>query len=370
MKALHFAIAYRTNGTQKGPAAAHVRYITRAQDGAAAHVGYVTRTTQHTREDLVATGYGNLPAWAGNDPAAFFAESDRWERVNGRSATQITASLPRTLGRGELIATVETFLQSQLGTSHAYVWGIHETTASDGGTYPHVHIAFSERQDRGQAQTPQQYFSQQVNPKERAFNHRQWPYAARQAWSDTLNVALEASGVPERVSARSFRDQGIAWQTAQYIDRQTLQRNKALLHEREHTHDTPEMNAKRAQEWEARKRALGLTPDMGQDDVVRRIGDASRARRSAPSEPPQRARAVDLEDAQKVTQEKLSQVRALRQAEEHYTKNPGQIRTPAHLAAIAKVLHDEGQDQGRVRRRLRWERDDEQERGRTHARNW
>ena len=73
MKALHFAIAHRTNGTQKGPAAAHVRYITRAQEGAEAHVGYVTRTTQRTREDLVATGYGNLPAWAHDDPAAFFA---------------------------------------------------------------------------------------------------------------------------------------------------------------------------------------------------------------------------------------------------------------------------------------------------------
>jgi hypothetical protein len=70
MRALHFSVAYRTRGTQKAPAQAHVRYITRAQASAAEHVGYVTRTTQHTREDLVASGYGNLPAWAQGDPAA------------------------------------------------------------------------------------------------------------------------------------------------------------------------------------------------------------------------------------------------------------------------------------------------------------
>jgi hypothetical protein len=367
MKALHFAIAHRRKGTQKGSAVAHVRYITRAQDGAAAHVGYVTRTTQATREDLVASGFGNLPDWAHNDPAAYFDAADRWERANGRTATQITAALPRALGRGELVATVETFLQSQLGKSHAYVWGIHETVASDGGQYPHVHIAFSERPTRS-GMEPQAHFSV-ANRKNALFNHRQWPVAARQAWSDTLNVALEASGSPERVSARSFLDQGVAWQTAQYIDRKTLQRNKALLHERERTHDTPEMHAKRAQEWETRKRELGITRDMGVDEKVRCIGDASRARLTASIEPPQRTRTHDLETAEKATQEKLNQVRALRQAEEHYIKNPGQIRTPAHLAAVAKVLHDDGQEHARVWRRRR-ERGDEQDRGRPYAREW
>jgi hypothetical protein len=306
--------------------------------------------------------------WANSDPAAYFEAADRWERANGRTATQITAALPRALGRGELMATVEAFMQTQLGTSHAYVWGIHETVASDGGRYPHVHIAFSER-PTASGLDQRRTFSVE-NPKNTLFHHRQWPYAARQAWSDTLNVALEASGSPERVSARSFQDQGMHWQTAQYIDRKTLQRNKGLLNERERTHDTPEMNAKRAQEWEARKRALGLTRDMGLDEVVRRIGDASRTRLNAAIEPPQRTRAVDLDNAHTATQEKLNQVRALRQAEEHYTRNPGQIRTSAHLAAIAKVLQDEGQEHVRVRRRRLWERDDEQERGQTYAREW
>jgi hypothetical protein len=367
MKALHFAIAHRRKGTQQGSAVAHVRYITRVQDGAAAHVGYVTRTTQTTREDLVASGYGNLPDWAHNDPATYFAEADRWERANGRTATQITAALPRALGRGEVHATVEAFIQSQLGTSHAYVWGIHETVASDGGRYPHVHIAFSERPARhGLAQAAT--FSV-ANPKNTTFHDRQWPSAARQAWSDTLNVALEAAGASERVSARSFRDQGMDWQTAQYIDRKTLQRNKSLLHERARTEDTPEMLATRTQEWESRKRELGLTRGMEREEVVRRIGDASRARLTTTIEPLQRTRTLDLDDAYKATQDKLSQVRALRQAEEHYTNNPGEMRTPAHLAAIAKVLHDDAQDHGRVPRRRRV-RDDEPERTRTYAREW
>jgi hypothetical protein len=443
MRALHFTVAYRTQGTKKAPAQAHVRYITRAQASAAEHVDYVTRTTQQTREDLVASGYGNLPTWAHNDPAAFFAESDRWERANGRTATQMTAALPRALGRGELIATVESFIHSQLGKAHGYVWGIHETVASDGGRYPHVHIAFSERQDTGRVQTPQEYFSQRVNLKDRSFNSRQWPYAARQAWSDTLNVALEASGSPERVSARSFRDQGVGWQAAQYIDRQTLQRDKSLLRQRERAEDTPEALAKRAQEWETRKRQLGITRDMDREEIIQRIGDASRSRLNTSIAPQQRTRTwgsdqldsmshvnprppqnhqeseartrgpvignkrsmiyhelhhknygdihpnnqVHFRSAQDAeaagfrrarndhygegtgVAQKLEHVRQLRRAEEYYVSHPGILRPPAHLAAIAKVLHEDTQDHGRVRRRRR-ERDDEQERTRTHAREW
>lgn len=364
MRALHFSVAHRTKGTKQAPAQAHVRYITRAQASAAEHVGYVTRTTQETREDLVATGYGNLPPWAGDDPAAFFAESDRWERMNGRTATQITAMLPRELARAELPTAVETFVRSQLGTAHAYVWGIHETQASDGGRHPHVHIAFSERPTQV-GMSPQAHFST-ANPKETTFHHRQWPYAARQAWSDTLNVALEASGATDRVSARSFKDQGVDWQATEYIKRQILRQDKSLLHQRgQQLADTPDALAKRTQEWEARKQELGLTPGMAREEMTQRIGEASRARLQAPVETPQRSRAGDLDAAQ----ERLQEVRALRQAEEHYTQNPHELRTPSHLAAIAKVLQEDAQEHGRVRRRGR-QRDDDQERGRTPAREW
>ena len=93
MKSLHFAIGTRTKGTQKGAAQAHVRYIMRTPDQAADHAAYVTRSSGQVREDLVATGTGNLPDWAAGDPIAFFTEADRWERANGRTATQITAAL-------------------------------------------------------------------------------------------------------------------------------------------------------------------------------------------------------------------------------------------------------------------------------------
>jgi hypothetical protein len=210
--------------------------------------------------------------------------------------------LPRALNREQLVGTTQAFIQSQLGTSHAYVWGIHETVASDGGRYPHAHIAFSERRDTGRAQTPHEYFTPQVNPKERVFSQRQWPFAARQAWSDTLNVTLEAAGAPDRVSARSFRDQGIDWQAAQYIDRQTLQRDKARLHQRERTEDTPEALVKRTQEWEARKRQLGLTQEMSHAEIVQRIGEASRTRLRSEREMPARVLHPDLSPANNVQQ--------------------------------------------------------------------
>jgi hypothetical protein len=379
MRALHFAVAYRTRGTKQAPAQAHVRYITRAQVGAAEHVGYVTRTTQPTREDLVATGYGNLPAWAQDDPATFFAAADTFERVNGRTATQITAMLPRALGRAELVATVEAFVQSQLGTAHAHVWGIHETMASDGGRYPHVHIAFSERKDTGMAHTPREYFSQQVNPKERTFSARDWPFAARQAWSDTLNAALEAAWSADRVSARSFRDQGMDWQTAGYIDRQTLQRDKALLRQRTRVEDTSEAVAKRTQEWEARKHELGITHGMERQAIVQRIGDHSRehlrrerVERNILTRGVTGMSETELHEYLQRKEAQLDTARTLRRAEQHYVAHPEQVRSVNHLAAVAKLAQStQGDDDaGQVLRRKRTHQDDEQERGRTHAREW
>jgi hypothetical protein len=378
MKTLHFDIAHRTKGTQQGPAQAHVRYITRAGEGAGAeaHAAYVTRTTQQLREDLIDTGTGNLPAWANGNPVTFFAAADQWERVNGRTATQLTAALPRELSPSQQRDAVEAFVSSQLGTRHAYVWGMHETTASDGGKYPHVHIAFSERADTGQPMDPQQYFSNRGYHKDRMFNDKSWIQSARQGWSDTLNVALEQAGVAERVNAQSFRDLGIQRPGAEYIPRQILQRHPELLEARGRFDDTDAMRGKRQEAWEARKQVLGITPDMDRETVIQRIGEATRARvatekneRFARAQAVRTLDPVELEKRATMKRDRLAEVNALKLAEAHYVSTPSQIRTTSHLAAVARVLAADDTDHGKVRRRTRT-RDEDQDRSRTYAQHY
>jgi hypothetical protein len=320
---------------------------------------------------------GNLPAWAEGNPVQFFTASDQYERGGlhrgGRTATQVTATLPRALTHAQHEDVIERFLQGQLGAKHAYVWGIHETVASDGQPRAHVHIAFSEREDTGAGYGPAQYFSRQGYQKDRTFNDRGWPGAARQAWSDTLNVALELAGSSERVSARSFRDQGLDWQPAQYITRQEFasKEGQERLRQRVRTDDTPAALAKRVAEWEARKQVLGLTPTMSHDEIVQRIGDASREAIAAHQAQRRALRqelgsdAGTLARRLTVVQEQQATTRQLARDEAHYVRHPEQPRTAQHVAAVARLLQSATEEEAphrRMRRRLGRDEDEQGQR--------
>lgn len=348
MKALHFAIDHRTTGTQKAAAGAHIRYITRTPDAAGEHAAYVTRTRGYVREDLIATGTGNLPAWAEGSPVRFFEAADQYERGGvlrpGRTATQITAALPRDLTHAQQQDAVQDFVQGQLGTRHAYVWGIHETVASDGKRYPHVHMAFSERTDTGQGLGPEQYFSQRGYHKDRVFNDRAWPQAARQAWSDTLNATLEQAGAVARVDARTFRAQGFDRDGAEYVKRQDVREHPEKLQERPPVADTPEMQQRRAAAWEDRKQVLGLSQGMTREEVVQRIRDASHE--AIATHQAQRRQLVQAlgSDAGAVAQ-RLASVQEARQEaqrltwdEQQYVRHPEQSRSMQHLVAMQRLL--------------------------------
>lgn len=371
MRTLHFQIKRRTKEGKFAPAGVHVQYITRG----AAGVEYLQRTGPYAhREDLLATGHGNLPAWADENPVTFFAEGDKWERNagvpmgelgktrHGRVCTQIDASLPRELSLDDHKQVVQDFLTAQLGERHAYVWAIHQPTASDGQPYPHFHAAFSERRDTGKALPPHEYFSRMGNQKDRMFNAAGWPRAARQAWSDTLNVCLERNQSLSRIDPRTLRAQGIDRTPARKLDTSELRRDDSPI--REQARYAENYAATHAY-WETRKRELGITRGMGREDIIQRIGDASREAVRPPQESQKWRRTMDLQEAK----DTLSTVKTLRQAEEHYVRTPSEIRSVAHLANIAKVVRNDDPDHGQVRRRRR-ERDDEPERGRTYAQSY
>lgn len=343
MALMHFRLTHRSRGNAQAPAAAHARYMLRTTEGpAAAHVEYVVRSASSVadREDLVASGAGNLPSWAHNDPVAFFAAADTYERINGRVCTQIEAALPRELTVEQQKAVVQDFVTSQLGTHHAYVWAIHETTARDGQGNPHMHLAFSERRDPGREISPQEYFSRSGATKDREFHAQGYVATARQAWSDVVNTHLERAGMSARVDPRSFQEQGVAQVPTERVRVQDVQRAKY------HGHETPGWQATVAQRersggpdaakgqqyWEARKAALGITAGMAHAEALQRITVASRERQPVTREP------MSLNTAKEAVQK--AQERVHRVHAGVLLAQSGST-SPAVTAKINQILHED-----------------------------
>ncbi len=199
----------------------HYGHLTRRPNSATAAqaVGYITRADEPVmhREDLIHAEAQNLPAWAGNDPRAFFVAAEKHERANGRIYTIWEMSLPRELTQEQQLETTRAFLGAHLG-KHVYVWAMHESPASDGGTNPHVHVLFSHRTLDGIERGPEQFF-RRYNPehpeqggarKDPDFSKQSMVYAMRQAWTDTVNTYLEHYKQEVRLDPRSYVEQGIA----------------------------------------------------------------------------------------------------------------------------------------------------------------
>ena len=198
-----FAVKHLGRLTQKAPVAKHVAYIMRDENygPAQAHVRYMTRDakTVQSREDLVHKEAHNLPPWADENPAAFFAAAERHERANGRFSTTWEIALPRELSRAHQITAVRDFLHTQFADRHPYAWAMHESHASDGAMNPHVHVIFSSRTLDGIARGEAQFF-RRYNPEHPAhggakkapfFTEQRAVFAVRQAWADVANWHLE-----------------------------------------------------------------------------------------------------------------------------------------------------------------------------------
>ena len=79
---------------------------------ALAKLWYVLREGKYARgrDDLVASGSGNLPDWCNGDPAQLFAAADRFERANGRLYVEAEGALPVELDREQDDELVRAFM--------------------------------------------------------------------------------------------------------------------------------------------------------------------------------------------------------------------------------------------------------------------
>ena len=176
---------------------------------------YIEREGRYAddREEREHVEHGHMPAWAQDDPHAYWQAADAHERANGRLYSEVQFALPRELdaaGRRELAGA---FAVQVCGRERLpYTLALHRGGAD--GENPHAHLMFSERGNDGIARSAEQWFKRH-NPKaperggarkSRAAKAGDWLDTTRQAWEQTANRALEQAGRAERIDGRSLPD--------------------------------------------------------------------------------------------------------------------------------------------------------------------
>lgn len=194
---------------KKGSAAGHGRYIMREGE------------KYDDREDLIAAGYGNMPAWARNNPSAFWKASDKHERTNGAAYREHEIALPCEFTRDQQI-NLAIRLVSELAGNKPFQYAIHGPHASLGnGTNTHMHLMYSDRMDDGIDRSPEQTF-RRYNPQHperggrrkdsggrNGMQLRDELIATRKKCADLQNAALAEYGHEARVDHRTLKAQGI-----------------------------------------------------------------------------------------------------------------------------------------------------------------
>ena len=183
---------------------------------AAAAASYLLRLGRYARgrEAPAACGWGNLPAWANDDPLVLFAAADRYERANGRLYVAIEAALPVELGEDEHVELVRGMMAEVAESGLPFLWVIHPGRPAAPGRPQnwHFHGMFSERITDGIVRDPASWF-RRANPRDpakggaaktRGLKGHQWVDGVRHAWERRLNERLDRVGA-ELVTCESHR---------------------------------------------------------------------------------------------------------------------------------------------------------------------
>ncbi len=196
---------------------------------ASGHAAYIAREGRYAErdgyEDLEATGYGNMPAWAEGEPALFWSAADRHERANGATYREIEIALPRELNPTQRQDLVLDFIQQEIGDRHAHQWAIHNPGAAlAGGEQPHAHLMYSERTADGIERDPEQYFKryngkhpERGGCRKDSAGTEERLLETRQQWADVQNAHLQQHGHAAWVDHRSLAAQGIDREPEQHL---------------------------------------------------------------------------------------------------------------------------------------------------------
>lgn len=167
------------------------------------------------REDLAASGHGNLPEFAADDPAAFWLASDSFERANGTLYRELQVNLPHELGLTQQQQVLQKFCARMFDRERLpHSWAIHNH--ADGGDHVpddngHGHIIVSETMTDDFPRPAEQHFKRHNSAKPeaggakktRSLKPKSWLMEARAAWAEEVNRGLEAAGHKPRFDHRS-----------------------------------------------------------------------------------------------------------------------------------------------------------------------
>lgn len=134
---------------------------------------------------------GNMPAWAQDDPRAYWDAADLYDRANGRLYVSADVALPRGLSDDEQLGLARSFVRGLTSEEKLpYTFAIHTGRGAEGQEHnPHVHVMFSERENDSIARPKEQWFRRANRehperdgaPKSRTFHGRQWGGAPARA---------------------------------------------------------------------------------------------------------------------------------------------------------------------------------------------
>ena len=202
---------------------------------ASAKYDYLGREGRYAQdaEELEHRESGNLPAWAQDDPRAYWEAADEHERVNGRLFQQVEVALPVELDERQRLALARSFSERLTKEERLpYTLAIHRGGAE--GSNPHMHLVISERANDGLERSAEQWFKRANGKqperggakKSRTMMDKHWIAQTRPVWEQEINRALQRAGQQDRVDHRS-----LAAQREEALARGELQRAAELSRE-------------------------------------------------------------------------------------------------------------------------------------------
>ncbi|MCC4601600.1 MobA/MobL family protein [Xanthomonas melonis] len=194
------------------------------------HACYVARHGFHNkRGDLIASGYGNLPAWAEGDPHTLWKAAEKFERKNGSVYREAIIALPAELNFEQNQALMKEIV-SKLASGKPYQVAMHAPKSSLEGEFnPHLHLMTSDRMDDGIERPAERFFSRYnaMDPEKggrkkagggrNRMQLRDEMISKRKMVADTINHHLALHGHETRVDHRNLKDQGLVRKAERHL---------------------------------------------------------------------------------------------------------------------------------------------------------
>lgn len=144
----------------------------------------------------------HVPDWATDREALWNAVEARETRKDAQLARSIIIALPRELTLEQNTELLRDYVEAVFVSRGMIAdLAIHDKEASDGKTNPHAHLLLTLREIEESGEW--------AKTKNREWNDQRLVEQWRASWEETQNAYLEAAEVEERVSLRSYADQGI-----------------------------------------------------------------------------------------------------------------------------------------------------------------